>query len=206
MTVLAGAAALAGVGYAFAHRSSVRSRRGPRGTRVAVARGSAASLSNRGKTPPTPTPAAIATEPASRLDAERMTGLDAERISSAPDALDVALDLEGLFDGKSESGVSVTARPHEHIPAPRVGDDEEAPSPDDLASTWLAHATESERSLGTADTIPDVEEVPQAMDEEGDASDASGDDVDDDETTAEYVRRHRISSMEWSAATAKKPV
>ena len=196
VTVLAGAAALVGVGYALTHRSGGRSRRGPR--RGFDARGPAASPPNRSQTLPTPAPAVTASESA--------IWPDAERISSAPDALDIALDLEGVFDGKSASGVSLTARPNEHVPAPRVGDDEEAPSPDDLASNWLAHATESERSLGTADTIPDVDNVLQSSDEQGEASDTEGAGVDDDETTAEYVRRPRISSQDWSAALRKKHV
>ena len=205
MTVLAGAVALAGVGYALAHRSEGRSVRPSR--RGRAMRGSAASPPNRAEAArsPAPAPAVIATEPAARPDLD----LAAERISSAPDALDIALDLDGVFDGKSESDVLITARPNEHVPVPRAGDDEEAPAPDDLARTWLTHATESERSLGTADTIPDVEELQLSMDQLGDTSDASvdavdDDAVDDDETTAEYVRRHRISLDNLNAETGKK--
>jgi hypothetical protein len=183
MTILAGAAALAGVGYALARRSGGPSGRGTRGT--LAARGSTRSP-RRSEALPTPAPVVI---PGSWSE------VDAERTSSAPDALDVALSLEGAFDGESESGVAVTARPNDHVPALRAGDDDDAPAPEDLASVWLTQATAAERSLGVADIIPDVNQAVQTQDELGDVGDQNGDGIDDDETTAEYVRRHRISNV-----------
>jgi hypothetical protein len=88
--------------------------------------------------------------------------------------------------GDWDGAVELTARANDHAPSPSVADDEEAPAPEDLGRSWLEQATESERSLSFADTIPDTESLPGASDELGEASD-------DDETTAEYVRRHRIS-------------
>ena len=119
---------------------------------------------------------------------------EAERVSSSPDALDLALDLDGVFDGKLADEIEVTVRPDVHLPTPHTRDDEEPPAPEDLGRAWLMQATESERSLGTADTLPEVENLAQANDELGESLDSDGDDIDDDETTAEYVRRHRISS------------
>jgi hypothetical protein len=173
---LAGAAALAGFGYAYAHRSGART------ARLRATRSSSLSLSR-------------VTHEVRGQRAERVASSsaaswrDADRISSAPDALDVALDLDGVFDGDSSASVELTARPHEHVPAPRTPDDEDAPAPEDLGRAWLAQATESERSLGTADTLPDLERLPTASEELADPSEG-----DQDETTAEYVRRHRISS------------
>ncbi|HEX2672174.1 MAG TPA: hypothetical protein VHM25_14940, partial [Polyangiaceae bacterium] len=122
---------------------------------------------------------------------------DADRISSAPDALDVALNLDGLFDVESSSGVQLTARTTDHLSGPRSNDDDDAPAPEDLGRIWLEQATETEHRLGLADTIPDVENLPRPTRDivEGEALDGETvGDEDDDETTAEYVRRHRISS------------
>ncbi|HET7538776.1 MAG TPA: hypothetical protein VFK05_02860 [Polyangiaceae bacterium] len=178
---IAGAAALAGLGYAYAHRS------GARPARLRSTRASTHSLPGAQRSDPL---AALATPRATeRLAAPPAPFQEAERISSSPDALDVALDLDGVFEGEA-SGIELTARPHEHVPAPRTPDDEDAPAPEDLGRAWLTQATESERSLGTADTLPDLERLPSASDELGEASEE-----DQDETTAEYVRRHRISSQ-----------
>ena len=205
MTVFAGAAALAGVGYALTRRSKRPAAKAPseRETREEMA---ARVLSNlpgfdgtqpMRRTQPMPTPAAVYTP---KMQSE------SEVVSSAPDALDIALSLDGVFDGASESGAALTARPNDHVPAARTGDDEEAPSPDDLAQTWLAQATESERSLGTADTIPDVDQVIQTVEELGSVADEDGDGVDDDETTVEYVRRHQISRFGATADADAKDV
>jgi len=192
MTVFASAAALAGVGYALTRRTKRPAAKAPsvRETRDQIA---ARVLSNlpgfdgtqpMRRTQPMPTPAAVYT-PKMRSDSEV--------VPSAPDALDIALSLDGVFDGASESGAALTARPNDHVPAARTGDDEDAPSPEDLAQTWLAQATESEHSVGTADTIPDVDQVTRTFDELSNVADEDGDGVDDDETTAEYVRRHQVS-------------
>ena len=163
MIALAGAAALVGFGYAFAHRSDARTSRAERVRRRPKP---APTMNEPRPAPPSPAP-----------------WQDADRISSSPDALDVALDLDGAL----ASGIELTARPNDHVPAPRTHDDEDAPAPEDLGRAWLAQATESERSLGTADTLPDFEGLSTLSDELGETTD------DDDETTAEYVRRHRIS-------------
>ena len=181
---LAGAAALVGLGYAYARGSGARAAR-LRSTRTAT------HLPQRaeGVEARSALTAARANE-AVASQGVRVLFRDAERISSSPDALDVALDLAGVFDGDSSRGVALTARPHDHVPAPSTIDDEDAPAPEDLGRAWLAQATESERSLGTADTLPDFEQLPSASDEPEVASDGE----EQDETTAEYVRRHRISS------------
>lgn len=176
---LAGAAALAGLGYTFGRRS---------GSRPAH-RARVSTNSSRRVEPPLSQSSPRRAQPAPRV--AELT-LDADRISSAPDALDVALDLNGVFDGESASGVQITARPNVHLAAPHGADDEDAPSPDDLGRAWLEQATESEHSLGVADTIPDIENLPKTS-RELNTDDALESD-EDDETTAEYVRRHRLSS------------
>jgi len=123
---------------------------------------------------------------------------DGDRLSGAPDALDVALDLDGLFDAESDSGVQLTARTNDHASGLRSGDDEDAPAPEDLGRIWLEQATESEHGLGLADTIPDVENLSRArrdlLDSAGLAAEGEVSEG-EDETTAEYIRRHRISSV-----------
>jgi len=191
VTILAGAAAFAGVGYALTRRSGGPAVRGRRGTLTA---GASVRSPRRAETMPEPAPA-----PTDDLE----MSWDADRISSAPDALDVALNLEGVFDVDS---LGVTARPSDHVPAPRTGDDDDAPAPEDLGQAWLTQATESEHGPAAGDTLPDVDQVLQAMEELGEGKDEDGDGIDDDETTAEYVRRHRISSLGLSEDLEKKSV
>ena len=117
-----------------------------------------------------------------------------DRISSDPDALDFALNLGGVFDGDlgaDDWGGSdeLTARASDHVPSPSTADDDDAPAPEDLGRTWLEQATETERSLGVADTIPDIEALPDS------SNDVALESDDEDETTQEYVRRHRISRV-----------
>ncbi|HKO46994.1 MAG TPA: hypothetical protein VJV79_04685 [Polyangiaceae bacterium] len=183
--VLAGAAVLAGLGYALTRRSGARSSDSTRPTRSP----------RRAEPRPVPTVSDIAPKPP--------TWSHNDPLSSAPDVLDLALDLDGVFDGKAP----ITAQPSEHVPAPLSGDDQEPPAPEDLGSAWLTQATESERSLGFADTIPDVDDLPKpsadtipdvddplnASNERRDTDDST-EGEDEDETIAEYVRRHRISS------------
>ena len=120
-----------------------------------------------------------------------------ERTSSVRDTLDRALNLGGVFDGDLggmgdwEDAAELTARANDHAPLPQVPDDEDALAPEDLGRTWLEQATESERSLGSADTMPDIQSLPSASDELAEADD----DDEDGRTTAEYVRRQRISRM-----------
>jgi len=109
------------------------------------------------------------------------------RISSAPDAATGASELDDLFDAEAAIGLELSAQPHEHAPIPRSGDDEEAPSADELGRVWLEQATESEPSSSSEAVAPDPTEL-DATSEFGDAGD------EDDETVREYARRHRISS------------
>jgi len=123
-------------------------------------------------------------------------GKQTEGAAPPVDMLDVALGSNGLFDDEPSSGVTVSARVNDHVPAPQTGDDEEAPSPDDLGRAWLSHATESEHSPRADELVPDVNDLPVARDELAEAgAQADDDSQEDDETTAEYVRRHRISLL-----------
>jgi len=193
--VLASAAALAGVGYTLVRRS--RSRSGAlRSTRATAKRATATATAKRAAVAPRPDDEPRPTPVVN----ERTSWQDAQRISSAPDALDVALDLEGVFAGEAASDSELTARPHERVPAPRTSDDFDAPAPEDLGRAWLMQATESEPSLATADTLPDVEDLAQTRPETGkdndaDDDEADDDEADDDETTAEYVHKPRSSPL-----------
>jgi hypothetical protein len=102
---------------------------------------------------------------------------------AAPDALDLAMNLDGIFDVESEDGGALTVRPSEHVPVPVGGDDEEAPSADDLGRTWLAQATQAEQSVIQADLIPEIDEI--AFADETDADEADADETDADEVDAD---------------------
>lgn len=186
--VLAGAAALAGLGYTLGRRSSSRALRSTRGAAKPVPPIDA-------RAPLSPPRRAQPTSDISEL------ARDSTRISSAPDALDVAWNLDGLFDAESASGVQLTARTHDQASAARGRDDEDAPAPEDLGRLWLEQATESNRRLGLADTMPDVENLSKADRDLFEAGALGhgytvGDEAEgEDETTAEYVRRHRLSSV-----------
>lgn len=175
LQVLASAAALASLGYTISRRAAPRL---VPATRAHAGR-SHAPASTRGTRDIPPTPV-VAPEP--------LAWDDGARISSAPDALDVALDLEGVFDAEPESGVEVTARLADHAPAPFTGDDEEAPSPDDLGRAFLTHATESEHSASADDVVPELESLAAANDEYGEADDES---EADRETVRQYLRSAR---------------
>jgi hypothetical protein len=163
LKALAGVAVLAGFCYVVARRNSTRPPQ---------------------KVAPSP-PALEGSEPAIAAAWED----DAASVSAPSDALDIALGLEGVEEDEGENGVELTARVNDHLPLPRAGDDEDAPAPDELASAWLTHATESERSLTGDDLVPDVESLELTTELSESYSDEG-----DDETTREYVRRHRISS------------
>jgi hypothetical protein len=189
---LAGAAALAGIGYTLGRRSGSRAVRSSREPAEPVRR-----IDARTAVSSPPRSAVGAPRRAQPESAISELAPDADRISSAPDALDVALNLDGLFDVESSSGVQLTARINDRLSGPRSGDDADPPAPEDLGRIWLEQATESEQSLGLADTMPDVENLPRPTRDlvEGEALDGETvGDEDEDETTAEYVRRHRISS------------
>jgi hypothetical protein len=201
VVALAGAAALAGLGYTLGRRSASRAARSPRVPTSPVRRIDARSPES---SPPSTQPASRISElapRAERFSADVSAG-ERDRRSSTPDALDVALNLGDLFDVESASGVELTARISDRASRPHSRDDDDAPAPEDLGRMWLEQATESEHSLGVLDTIPDIENVPkprrtllegEALEGEALEGEALGDE-DDDETTAEYVRRHRLSS------------
>lgn len=118
------------------------------------------------------TPAAAASAP----DWETLKVHSTTR-GSTPDALDIAMNLDGLFDAESEER-GITVRPSDRVPAPVGGDDEEAPGADDLGRTWLTQATQAEHSLRQADLIPEIDEL--AFSEETDAE-AESDELDSDQ-------------------------
>ena len=88
---------------------------------------------------------------------------------SMPDPLDIAMSLDGVFDGQPEAEQALTARPSDHVPAPFGGDDEEAPSADDLGVAWLAQATQAEHSLRQSDLTPELENL--ALSDEAESAD-----------------------------------
>ncbi|MEI9937926.1 MAG: hypothetical protein WDO69_11975 [Pseudomonadota bacterium] len=109
-------------------------------------------------------------------DVPPLTAPDWETLSvhsvrgSTPEPLDLAMNLDGVFDGQSEDGLVLTVRPSDRVPPPRSGDDEEAPSADDLGLAWLTHATEAEHSLSESDLTPEIEDI--ALTEEPDSDEA----------------------------------
>ena len=105
---------------------------------------------------------------------------------SLPDPLDVAMNLDGIFDADADDDNSeavLTARPDQHLPHPVSADDEDAPGPDDLGPAWLAQATQSERSLREADLTPELDELTLAIAnlEDADGAQLGADDDDDDD-------------------------
>ncbi|HEY3256824.1 MAG TPA: hypothetical protein VGJ91_22870, partial [Polyangiaceae bacterium] len=92
---------------------------------------------------------------------------------STPDPLDIAMSLDGIFDGQSEDGHTLTVRPNERIPAPLSADDEDAPSADDLGLAWLTQATQAEHSLGESDLTPEIEQIALDESDEQDEADSN---------------------------------
>lgn len=90
--------------------------------------------------------------------------------SASSDALDVALDLDGIFDAATDEAAGVTVRSSERVPLASAGDDEDPPGPDDLGRAWLYQATQSEHSFTEAELSIDLDDL--AAD---DASDAGED-------------------------------
>jgi len=89
----------------------------------------------------------------------------------APDPLDLAMNLSGMFDGQSAAGRPLTARPNDHVPPPMSPDDEEAPSADDLGVAWLLQATQSEHSASASDLAPEIENLAYTEEADDDAVD-----------------------------------
>lgn len=90
---------------------------------------------------------------------------------STPDPLDIAMSLDGIFDGQSEDGLELTVRPNDRVPAPIGADDDEAPSADDLGLAWLTQATQAEHSLRESDLTPAIEEIALAEPDEAEEQD-----------------------------------
>lgn len=97
-------------------------------------------------------------------------------------------DLDDAFDVAPESGVEPTVLSAERVPAPMSAEDGEAPGPEELGERWLAQATSTE-SISADPDYPNIEELAAPESDLGAAS------SDDDETTRDYIRKHRISSV-----------
>jgi len=148
-TLILGATALAGLTYGVARRGSQRRPLQPLASQ-------ARSSSKLTRTP--------------RMQRTR---------ASTPDALDIAMSLDGIFDGQSEDGRAPTVRPHVRVPAPFGGDDEEAPGADDLGLAWLMQATQTENSLTESDLTLEIENM--ALSEDPDSEvEAEGQDEHED--------------------------
>ena len=89
---------------------------------------------------------------------------------STPEPLDVALNLDGIFDAELDDS-ELTVRPSDHVRGPLNADDEDPPSPDDLGRAWLSQATEAERSATEDDLIANVDEIAVSAQEIGEADD-----------------------------------
>jgi hypothetical protein len=164
LTIILGATALAGLTYGVTRRGFQR--RAMQSTSSA----SQALLDTEPSAPPASAPSTTA------LDWETLS-VQSTR-GSTPDPLDVAMSLEGLFDGESEDGNELTVRPDVHVPLPLGGDDEEAPGAEDLGVAWLMQATQSEHALREADLRTEIENIALAeevdfeeIDEESDGAD-----------------------------------
>jgi hypothetical protein len=141
-TLCAGAAALAGLTYGFG--------------RLALRQRSPDALSKARA------PIAKSEPEAAAPEAWELAMAD-QRLSS--DALDLALDLDGIFDGTPDEASRVTVRLNDRVPVASSGDDEDPPSPDSLGRAWLAQATQSERSFTEADLSTELDEL-AALDED----------------------------------------
>ena len=103
---------------------------------------------------------------------------------SVPDPLDVALNLEGIFDAEYESTPELTVRPDLHLPRPLGGDDEDAPGADDLGRAWLSQATLAERSLRVSDLVPELDDIAASAGDDDRAGDDEEDEEDEEEERA----------------------
>ena len=107
---------------------------------------------------------------------------------SNPDALDIAMSLDGIFDGVSEDGRALTVRPNVRIPSPIGGDDEDAPSADDLGLAWLMQATQTEQSLTESDLRPESEDIALNEDPDSEETDIQDEDVQDEHEDFQRTR------------------
>ena len=174
MTVVVGAAALAGFTYSVARRGLQK-------------RAQETGNSNDTSSPNQPVETAGMGEGVAARGWEAYANeWQGEHVNptrgSMPDPLDVAMNLDGIFDGDSDSD-ALTARPDQHLPHPLSADDEDAHGPDDLGPAWLAQATQSERSLREADLTPELDELTLAIArlDDSDSLQLGADDEDDDD-------------------------
>ncbi len=176
LTIVLGAAALAGLTYGV--------------TRRGLQRRFVQPLASH-----TPVSSELSAPPAAA--APSLTASDWETLSvhgtrgSNPDPLDIAMNLDGIFEGQSESGSALTVRSIDHLPAPLGGDDEEAPSADDLGLAWLTKATQAEHLVGESDLKLEIENLGFAEETESDEADTAQAELDDEQDEHEDFRRTR---------------
>lgn len=136
---LLGAAALAVLTYSVTRRSLQRRAAAD----AAASAASESSVANSGKLASSEPP-----QPWEELDLR----------PSTPDALDIALDLEGVFDATSEAP-EATVHFADRVPVALSGDDQEPPAPEDLGRAWLLNATQSELGVSEADLATDLDNL-----------------------------------------------
>jgi hypothetical protein len=171
ITMILGATALAGLTYGVARRGAQRRAIQPPSSQTlasSVARG--------------PATASDAAQRAADWEALAVPGTR----GSTPDPLDIALSLDGVFDGDSEDGLPLTVRPNVRVPAPLGGDDEDAPSADDLGLAWLMHATQTEQSLTESDLTPEIDDI--ALSEEAEEEADSEEEADAQDEHEDFRR------------------
>ena len=162
LTIVLSAAALAGLTYGVTRRGLQRRSLHSSASHT-LASGQRAPLTADFSPVDSETPSARATRP------------------STPDPLDVAMNLDGLFDAPVDES-ALTVRTSEHVPLPLGGDDRESPDADDLGLAWLAQATQAEYSMREADLVPALEDIAfaeQDADPEEDADPAPQDEHED---------------------------
>lgn len=165
VTILLGASAVAALAYGVTRRS------GPK--RAAETRPSAAS--------------GLAWRGSGESEAELLMKAEHE-LGTAPDPLDLALNLDGIFETESVSSDALSVQFSDRVPLPTNGDDQDPPSPDDLGRTWLEQATESEPSLSVAELTPELENL--SLDQlAADARDDDGDEEQADSAAGELEPR-----------------
>ncbi len=142
MPVLAGAAAVAALAYAFTRKS--------RNARPPKAANDVQSL-----------------EPAQR--SSMVVPRDELREQLAE--LDLDGVFEGDSDEPLGVAALTTAQSTPRVPQPAGADDAEAPSPDDLGAFWLTRAAQSEHSLSEGELMLDIDELSLAAPDEEDEID-----------------------------------
>ena len=175
ITMILGATALAGLTYGVTRRGAQRRAIQPPSSQTlasSVARGPA-----------------TASDAAHGADWEALAVHDTR--ASTPDPLDIALSLDGVFDGDSEDGLPLTVRPNVRVPAPLGGDDEDAPSADDLGLAWLMQATQTEQSLTESDLTPEIDNMALSEEAEEETEEETEEEAADAQDEHEDFRRAR---------------